>query len=796
MYSQKFQVAYNRIESTGKKLLHYLDTLRQRRRRQGDNSEELQSIEDELKKSLKALQNQKYQVAVIAAMKAGKSTFLNSTIGADILASESEACTVCRTDVRPIEAGEIPQLLEYREGQHKPVVVSCGETAKIRQDFLDRTHQIRQTNNADKTTRFELWHPIEAVSRYSSLAGLILVDTPGPNEWESASFNTVSLKQTALEALRTSNAILYVLDYTSFKDDTNEVLLKDLIERRQDFIAENTGKIYFILNKVDRRSEKDRPIAEVIVDLKKTLISFGIPQPAIFPISALKGLLSKLIMNDTASKSHKKDFVKFFIGEYIGENFEVPRPSDIAPQSLLDSGIPTVEKKVIQTIIKNSGWNLLSEVIAKIEKQARAIQDTLNGQIWGWEIEFEKLKETVEDFRPRSESAKKKVAAVKYSVEKQKRVLISGFSIGVSLFSEEAKNKIQEEIDRIASKRGAIFEKNQSAQNYRELIQNKLLMKNENGGDQSIGWGGLLENSGDGVGQIGGNLLTLVPGVGKELGTGFQQLTKAGVSLVDNLMDLTPSSFDDFDSTPNYDPYKIRVKTAKEAKEIGQKINEFCAPLIKSWWLDTQDKLVRDGTKIREILASKIQQDIQQISNELSDYLGEALQVELNINPIQFPAFEFQGIDAKIEQQQELIKIVEKRQEKRVKKHICRDDEIYTVEIPIEQQKELSYYEVDLRQTAIEIKNKINAQSPKSKELLKRVIDKQISEDFKNAEKQINDYIERSQKVLDGLLIDRQTKEAEADKLITVFKEQKAQLEEYLRELTQITNNLDSWKPL
>ncbi|MFP4123459.1 hypothetical protein [Coleofasciculus sp.] len=54
-------------------------------------------------------------------------------------------------------------------------------------------------------------------------------------------------------------------------------------------------------------------------------------------------------------------------------------------------------------------------------------------------------------------------------------------------------------------------------------------------------------------------------------------------------------------------------------------------------------------------MVQKIQKDIQQISNELSDYLGEALQVELNINPIQFPGFEFQGIDAQIQYQQELF---------------------------------------------------------------------------------------------------------------------------------------------
>lgn len=70
------------------------------------------------------MQEQKYQVAVITAMKAGKSTFLNAVLGADILASEVESCTVCRTDVRHIEAGQTPRLLEYREGQRQAFVVA------------------------------------------------------------------------------------------------------------------------------------------------------------------------------------------------------------------------------------------------------------------------------------------------------------------------------------------------------------------------------------------------------------------------------------------------------------------------------------------------------------------------------------------------------------------------------------------------------------------------------------------------------------------------------------------------
>lgn len=268
MPEPEFQETYNRICDTGDKLLNYLKELRAGRLNEGDSTQGLQSVEDNIIKALKALAEQKYQVAVIAAMKAGKSTFLNAIIGADVLASEAEACTVCRTDIRPIDAGQTPRLLEYQAGKREPIVLIEGEAREIRQRFLERTHEIRAKANEDNTTRFELEHPIEAINKIPSLAGFTLVDTPGPNEWESVSFDTTSLKRTALEALRTCDAILFILDYTAFRNDTNSELLQDLIEQRKEFLAENTGKIYFVLNKVDRKADKDRPIADVIESLR------------------------------------------------------------------------------------------------------------------------------------------------------------------------------------------------------------------------------------------------------------------------------------------------------------------------------------------------------------------------------------------------------------------------------------------------------------------------------------------------------------------------------------------------
>jgi len=393
------------------------------------------------------LKEQKYQVAVIAAMKAGKSTFLNAVIGADVLASETAACTICRTDVKHIPSNQNPRLLEYREGKTQPVVLIEGKAEEIQQEiqnqFLKRTRQIRETGNPDNTIRFEIEHPIEAIASLSSLSGFTLVDTPGPNEWESANFNTVALKQTALEALRTCNAILFVLNYASYKDNAVSDLFKDIVENRQEILAKNTGKIYFILNKVDQKTEKDRDINDVIEDLRQELSNFGFPNPIIYPASSRQGLLAKLITQGKATESQIKDFKKFFSSRYATEDEEgnqiIPAPRKIASQALIDSGIPKIQETVIQTITQNSGWNLLSDVLASIEKSAKAIEDSLNTQISGWEMGIEELKGKIEEYRRTSEIAKGKVENVKKSVEQQKKLLVQGFNQNVTIFAYEAK---------------------------------------------------------------------------------------------------------------------------------------------------------------------------------------------------------------------------------------------------------------------------------------------------------------------------------------------------------------------
>jgi len=736
MSSQQFQDTYESIYTTGVKLLQYLQEMQVNQLSEGRETEGLKTVEADITKALNALHEQKYQVAVIAAMKAGKSTFLNALIGADVLASETEACTVCRTDISPLKEGETPRLLEYRQNQKKPILVAEGVAQTIQQQFLQRTREIRATANNDNTLRFCLEHPIEAIENLSSLNGLILVDTPGPNEWQSVEFNTVSLKETALEALRTCDAILFILDYCSFKDNTNSELLHELIEQRREFVTENTGKIYFILNKIDRQTEGDRPIRDVIEDLTKILVEMGISHPLIYPVSAWQGLLAKLIQQNAATSSHLKNFKRFFSAKYATETEEgdliSPAPQKVADRALEESLIKSIEASMIQSLIRSSGWNLLKEVLAKLDKTAKSIEDSLNLRINGWEMEIQPLRQKIEDYKHVAQAALVQVKGVKALVEQQEKKLVAQFRDKIAEFAERAKLTIHEEIN--------LFVQSWSAEVTTE--------------EEPIIADPATEN-----------VLTFeVP----------QRLTD---SLKKAVLDLV---------RPSENPYEIRCETETEVEKVREDINGFCAVLIKSWWANTQDKLAREGGEIREELAREIHTNVQMISDDLSKHIGESLNISINMNPIQMMSFEFKGIDAQVQHHTETFT----RLKKEKRKAFCRN---YEVDVPVDDRH--SYYGIDLRKTVDSIEAEIDNQTVGSLAIVERTIKKQVAEDFRNAEQQIHDYIDRFQSEFKRLLKERSSKEVEVDRAIVILEFQRDELYDYMEELAVIRDWLESWRP-
>ena len=122
----------------------------------------------------------------------------------------------------------------------------------------------------------------------------------------------------------------------------------------------------------------------------------------------------------------------------------------------------------------------------------------------------------------------------------------------------------------------------------------------------------------------------------------------------------------------------------------------------------------------------------------------------------------------------------------------CNSDEVYETTVPIKETR--SFYEVDFRRASKQILQAIDAQVSVNKQMLERVIEKQIQDDFRSAENQLNDFINKFQSDFDHILREKEQKEAQAPEIINSLKAEKERLSKYLKDLQDVRDFLNSWK--
>jgi len=801
MMHPEFQVAYSRLNSLGDNVATYLVELKAGLERQGDSTADLDGIAESISSSLDRLQNRTYQVAVVAAMKAGKSTFLNAVIGTDILASESASCTVCRTDIRHVPSAADSELLEYREGSRHPIPLAKGDARSIQTAFLYRTREIRERNNPDQTVNFELRHPIAAIQDLSFLSGLVLIDTPGPNEWESAGFETNKLKETTLKVVRKCNAVLFLLDYTSYKDNAITGLFQELVEGRKEFLRENSGRLYFILNKIDQRGEKDPPLEETIVLLKRELEGFGFNDPQVYAASSRKGLLAKMILAGTESSESRSDFIRFFSAAYATENEEgdliTPSPKKIAPKALKDSGIPIIENSVIQEIIRQSGWHLLEEVISSLDRDAISIETLLKTKIAGWNQSIEGLRRLIESYTQKSESAQERVSQVRRKVDAEKEIVTKQLSDGIDQFSKHSREKFHAVIEEIVESR------RQGKTDFEGSKDKSKKEKSKKKGKEKKNQEGYSEEQPSSQ-PLSTYATPIIDGLGEGLGAVLQMfnpklagIVQGATKVIANIVHFTTDFYEGLEppvveimtrdvGTPNFDPRKIQCKSQDEAKKIEEKINSYFGPHLQSWWIETQDLLIQSGDQVREEISQSIRQDIQAISDELAFHLGQALDIDLEVTPIQFPDFEFEGIDRLIEVQQMVIPHERQEKKKRKSGGCCSKT---TYEIKIVKSSETVYC-IDLDELSRSLDMMIDNQNQASKEVLSKAVAHQIHQDFRSAKIQIDRYIKGFQRQFEEVLACRESKSISRERIQPILDSALSQVSEIRQSLREAGHSI------
>ncbi|RLL43932.1 GTPase [Oceanobacillus piezotolerans] len=332
----------------------------------------------EIESSLERLNNGIFRIAVVAPFSAGKSTFINSLLGFDLLSTSILVETAAITTVK---YGETPRAdINYHDGSQ---VVIEGNPDDL-YGFKAEIKRYTTVNREDD--EFEVEASIASVDVYWPIklckSGVEIVDTPGLfAQHESHSGITFNI-------LNSVNAVIFIIDPTTVGEVNFMKVIREYVDNAKRTTLDNSDKhIFFAVNKIDQYPEAE--VEKAFDELLKVLDGI-VMAPKIFKVSSYFCLITKMYeqgfidINDIRRDETIKfvDDEGFPVAGRAIEERDVPIIREISNiQSVYDSlGIYFEEK---------NGY-LISEVFQKLN---RAVELELESVEKNTEIEKKKYTE-------------------------------------------------------------------------------------------------------------------------------------------------------------------------------------------------------------------------------------------------------------------------------------------------------------------------------------------------------------------------------------------------------------------
>ncbi|WP_078428468.1 dynamin family protein [Alkalihalobacterium alkalinitrilicum] len=169
-----------------------------------------------------------FEVAFCGHFSAGKSTILNTLLGAEVLPTSPIPTSA---NIIGIKNGELGLTLHTKDGEQKEWKGEIPWT------------QVREWGmNGNEISNMVITAPLPFLGDHSCI-----LDTPGVDSTDD------SHEAVTVDQLYTTDAIVYVMDYNHVQSETNLYFLKQLsLEKKP---------IYIIINQVDKHNEQEIPLS-------------------------------------------------------------------------------------------------------------------------------------------------------------------------------------------------------------------------------------------------------------------------------------------------------------------------------------------------------------------------------------------------------------------------------------------------------------------------------------------------------------------------------------------------------
>lgn len=254
----------------------------------------MEQLHDSLKKLQDKAQNDAFKIMVVGTFKNGKSTFINSFLGKDILPAYSIPTTAVINEVKygetkravlhfrdPLPA-QLPHSLppralthlqQYKGAAVPPLEVPYDEL----EDYvvIPMGEDAREMLLESPYEKLELFWPLELLKN-----GVVIIDSPGLNEHATRT-------RVTMEYLNNADAILMVLNSTALCSQTEMQFIEN------DLKDQGFEEPFFVANMFDRIPPRERSAVQQFAQAKlKDYTNFG--TEGIYFVSALDALDGKM----------------------------------------------------------------------------------------------------------------------------------------------------------------------------------------------------------------------------------------------------------------------------------------------------------------------------------------------------------------------------------------------------------------------------------------------------------------------------------------------------------------------
>ncbi|MGL6057036.1 MAG: dynamin family protein [Culicoidibacterales bacterium] len=237
---------------------------------------------DDIKKAYSDAKSSIFKVGVVATMSSGKSTFINSMLGQELLPSKNAACTAT-----------ITSILDTND--EKPFEVECFDKngQQVTGKQLATAEDLEAYNDDSDIARIKLYGDILSLS--SESMDIELYDTPGPNNAQDTDHGKTTQ---AFINDKDQGVIIYLMDATSFGTNDDKGLLERISDAMKEADKQQSDRFLFVLNKCDALDhEKGETIEKLIENARAYLATFGIHHANIFPVTAELAKVARMHQN-------------------------------------------------------------------------------------------------------------------------------------------------------------------------------------------------------------------------------------------------------------------------------------------------------------------------------------------------------------------------------------------------------------------------------------------------------------------------------------------------------------------